>query len=50
MSKFSIYLAGVAIAGMAYPLLQATLEPPVLFIVVVISAVALRLIAEKLGK
>ena len=50
MSKFSIFLAGIAVAGMGYPLLQVILEPPVLFVVVVIYAVALRLLAEKLGR
>lgn len=50
MSKFSIFPAGIAVAGMGYPLLQAILEPPVLFVVVVIYAVALRLLTEKLGR
>lgn len=50
MSKFWIYVIGAAIGGVGYQLLKSLMPDPALFAALCVYAVALRLLAEKLGK
>lgn len=50
MSKFWIYVAGVAIGGVGYQLLKSVLTDPVLLATAIVYAILLRLLSEKFGK
>lgn len=50
MSKFLIYVIGAGVGGVCYQLLKGHVLDIALFIGLVIYALALRLLAQKIGK